>query len=147
MGLIPVPWEALGNATSTLAGEVAAWREAGKPHPWNSWQQLLRECEDIEELEDALGDLHEPEPDAVKIRKYCEIAASFLSRPMMPGPDEMPEGTPSTGEQAFAVALREAERLVDQYWWAITAVSERLMEVGYVSGEKVEEIVFGSEPS
>jgi hypothetical protein len=145
--LVPVPWEASGNATSILAGEVAAWREAGKPHPYDSWQQILSECEGIEELEDAPGDLDEPEPNAVKIRTYCELAASFLRGPMMPGADEVSEGTPSTGEQAFKAALREAERLVDQYWWAITAVAERLIEKGYLTGEEAEDIVFGFDPS
>lgn len=54
---------------------------------------------------------------------------------------------PSTGEEAFEIVLREAKSLVDSYWWAITAVAERLIEVGYLSGEEVQEIVFGSDPS
>jgi hypothetical protein len=37
--------------------------------------------------------------------------------------------------------------LVDSYWWAITAVAEKLIEEGYLSGEEVEEIVFGSDSS
>jgi hypothetical protein len=59
-----------------------------------------------------------------------------------------PPRIPSTGEEVFEVALREAERLVDSCWRAITAVAERLMEeVGSLSGEEVLEIVVGSDPS
>jgi transcriptional regulator with XRE-family HTH domain len=49
--------------------------------------------------------------------------------------------------EVFKIVLREAKSLVDSYWWAITAVAERLTEVGYLSGEEVQEIVFGSDPS
>jgi hypothetical protein len=37
--------------------------------------------------------------------------------------------------------------LVDSCWREITAVAERLLEVGYLSGEEVLEIVVGSDPS
>jgi hypothetical protein len=149
MGLIPVPWDASGHAIATIAGNMAMWREAGKPYPWDSWQEITRECEDIEEL----GDLDETENDTMTIRKYCEIAALLGQMARVPASDELPEGAPplpqipSTGEEAFEIVLREAKSLVDSYWWAITAVAESLIEVGYVSGEEVQEIVFGSEPS
>jgi hypothetical protein len=71
MGLFPVPWEASGHASATIAGNMAMWREAGKPYPWDSWQEeILRDCEDIE----ALGDPDETENDTMTIRKYCEAA-------------------------------------------------------------------------
>jgi hypothetical protein len=149
MGLIPVPWEASGHAIATIAGNMAMWREAGKTYPRDSWQEVTRECEDIE----ALGDPDETENDTMKIRKYCEAAALLGQMTRVPASDELLEGAPplppipSTGEEAFEIALRDAKRLVGSYWWAITAVAERLTEVGYVSGEEVQEIVFGSDPS
>ncbi len=71
MGLIPVPRQALGLATSTLAGNMAMSRVAGKPYPRESWQDITRECEEIEEL----GDPELLESDVMKVRKYCEAAA------------------------------------------------------------------------
>jgi hypothetical protein len=149
VGLIPIPWEASGHAISTIAGNMAMWREAGKPYPWDSWQEITRECEDIE----ALGDPDETENDTMKIRNYCEAAALLGQMARVPASDELPEGAPPlpqiprTGEEAFEIALRDAQGLVDSYWWEITAVAARLIEVGYVSGEEVQEIVFGSDPS
>jgi hypothetical protein len=149
VGLIPTPWEASGHAISTIAGNMAMWREAGKPYPWDSWQEITRDCEDIE----ALGNPDENENDTMKIRKYCEAAALLGQMARVPASDELPEGAPplpqipSTGEEAFEIALRDAEGLVDSYWWEITVVAARLIEVGHVSGEEVQEIVFGSDPS
>jgi hypothetical protein len=54
---------------------------------------------------------------------------------------------PSTGEEVFEVALREAESLVEWYWGVIATVAERLMEKGYLTGDEGEAIVFDSEPS
>lgn len=145
VGLIPLPWEALGHAIATIAGNMAMWREAAKPYPWETWEAIISNCEDIE----ALDDPDELENDTMAIREYCDAAALLGQFARVPAPDEVPEGAPpfprmpSTGEEAFELALREAERLVDSYWRAITAVAERLMEVGYLSGEGVQEIVFG----
>jgi hypothetical protein len=49
------------------------WREFGKTEisPWDNWEGLVQECEEIEEL----GDPEELENDAMEIRKYCEAAA------------------------------------------------------------------------
>ena len=83
----------------------------------------------------------------MKVRKYCEAAALFGQRVRMPTSDEIPEGAPplpqipSTGEEAFERALREAESLIESYWWALAAVAERLLEKGYLTGEEVEAIV------
>jgi hypothetical protein len=156
---IPVPWEALGHAISTMAGNMAMWRVAGEPsYPWDSWQDITSKCEDIEELieehdEEDIDYLGLRDCDTRAIREFCEAAARWGQRVRVPAVDDLPEGalpvpqTPSTGEEAFKAALRETEHLVDQYWWAITAVAKRLMEVGYLTGEEVEEIVFGSDPS
>ena len=87
------------------------------------------------------------------VREFCEAAALLGQMVRMPASDELQDDAlplpqiPSTGEEAFEIALRDAERLVDSYWWAITAVAEMLIEVGYLSGEEVQEIVFGSDPS
>jgi hypothetical protein len=149
MGLIPVPWEASGHAIATIAGNMGMCREAGKPYPWDSWQELISDCEYIEYI----GDPDDMESDTMSIRKYCETAALLRQIARVPASDELPEGVPplpqipSTGEEAFEIVLREAKSLVDSYWWAITAVAERLIEVGYLSGEEVQEIVFGSDPS
>jgi hypothetical protein len=149
MGLIPLPWEALGHAIATIAGNMAMWREGGKPYPWDSWQEIVRDCEEIE----LLGDPDLEESDTMAIRMYCETATLLGRMVIEPAPELLTEGAPplpplpSTGEEAFKIALREAESLVDSYWWAITAVAERLMEVGYLSGEEVLEIVVGSDPS
>jgi hypothetical protein len=149
LGLIPEPWQALGHAIATIAGNMAMWREAAKPYPWETWEAIISDCEDIE----ALGDPDEAESDTMGIRKYCEAAALLGQFATVPAPDELPEGAPplpqilSTGEEAFEAALREAERFVDSHWWEITAVAEKLMEVGYLSGEEVQEIVFGFDPS
>src|SRR5215216_3671322 len=135
----------LGHAIATIAGNMAMWREAAKPYPWETWEAIISNCEDIE----ALDDPDELENDTMAIREYCDAAALLGQFARVPAPDEVPEGAPpfprmpSTGEEAFELALREAERLVDSYWRAITAVAERLMEVGYLSGEGVQEIVFG----
>src|SRR5215212_7549240 len=130
MGRIPVPWEASGHATETMAGNMAMWREAGKPYPWDSWQETIRECEEIEEL----GDPDEIENDTMTVREFCEAAALLGQMVRMPASDELQDDAlplpqiPSTGEEAFEIALRDAERLVDSYWWAITAVAEMLIE-------------------
>jgi hypothetical protein len=149
LGLIPEPWQALGHAIATIAGNMAMAREVAKPYPWETWEAILSDCEDIE----ALGDPDEAENDTTMIREYCEAAAHLGQFATVPAPDELPEGAPplpripSTGEEAFEMALREAEPLVDAYWGEITAVAEKLMEVGYLSGEEVEEIVFGFDAS
>jgi hypothetical protein len=69
----------------------------------------------------------------------------------MPSSDELPEDAPPlppslprTGEEAYELALSAAERRVNLCWPEITNVAERLMEVGYLTGEEVEDIVFGS---
>jgi hypothetical protein len=154
VGFIPVPWEATGHAIATIAGLMADCREAGIPYPYDSWQEIVRECEEAEE---AVGDeLYDPDDpfqlwgDYMDIRAYCDAAALLGT---MVTYDNLPEGAPpppripSTGEEVFEVALEEAERLVDSWWWAIAAVAERLIEEGYLSGEEVQQIVFGSEPS
>ena len=149
MGFIPVPWEASGHAIATIAGNMAMWREGGKPYPWDSWQEITRDCEDIEYI----GDPDLEESDTMAIRMYCETVALLGHMAIEIAPELLTEGAPplpqipSTGEEAFEIALRDAESLVDSCWWAITAVAERLIEVGYLSGEEVQEIVFGSDPS
>jgi hypothetical protein len=149
VGLIPLPGAASGYAISTIAGNMADWREAGKPYPWDSWQEIIRDCEEIEEQ----GDPELEECDTMAIREFCQVAALLRLMVIEPAPDLLTEGAPplpqipSTGEEVFEIALREAERLVDSFWWEITAVAERLIEVGYLSGEEVQEIVFGSDPS
>jgi hypothetical protein len=138
---IPVPWEALGHAISTMAGNMAMWRVAGEPsHPWDSWQKIIKDCEEIE----ASGDPDLLEGDTMSIHEFCEAAARWGQMVRVPASDEP---IPSTGEEAFEAALRGAEYFVDEYWSKITAVAEKLMEVGYLTGEQVEEIVFGSDPS
>jgi hypothetical protein len=149
VGLIPAPWQALGHAISTIAGNVAMWREFGKTrtYPWDSWEKIMKECAEIEEL----GDPDELECDTTKIREYCEAAALFGQTVKMPTPDEVPEGAPPpppslrTAKEAYEVALERAEHRVNVYWPVITNVAEKLMEVGYLTGEQVEEIVDGSE--
>jgi len=102
MGRIAVPWEALGHAIATMAGNMAMWREAGKPYPWDSWQETIRECEELEEL----GDPDEIENDTMTIREFCEAAALLGQMVKMPASDELPEGAPalpqmpSTGREA-----------------------------------------------
>jgi hypothetical protein len=143
MGLIPVPWQASGHAIATIAGNMAMWQEAGKHYPWDSWQEITRECEEIEEL----GDPDALESDTMTIREYCKAAALLGQMVRMPASDEIPEGAPplpqipSTGEEVFEIALRDAESLLDSYWWAIAAVAERLVEKGYLTGDEVEAIV------
>ena len=149
VGRIPAPWNALGHAISSITGNMAMFREAGTPYHWDSWQKIMRDCEDIE----ALGDPDELGDDTMTIREYCEAAAHLGQMARMPAPSELPEGAPplpripSTGEEACEMALRDAERLVDKYWWAIKVVAERLMEKGYLTGAEVEAIVYGSESS
>jgi len=102
MRLIPVPWEAQGHATSTIAANMAMFRAAGKRYPWDSWQEITTDCEDIEEL----GDPDALESDTMKVREYCEAAARFGQMVKMPASDELPEGAPalpqmpSTGREA-----------------------------------------------
>jgi hypothetical protein len=157
VGYIPEPTGATGHAIATIAGLMADCREAGIPYPYDSWQEIVRECEEAEE---AVGDdLYDPDDpfqlwgDYMDIRAYCEAAALLGKMPIEIAPELLTEGAPpppripSTGEEVFEVALRETEQLVDSCWWAITAVAERLIEVGYLSGEEVLEIVVGSDPS
>jgi hypothetical protein len=154
VGFIPVPWEASGHAIATIAGNMADCREAGIPYPYDSWQEIVRECEEAEE---AVGDdLYDPDDpfqlwgDYMDIRAYCEAAAllgKMVTYDNLPDDAPPPPRIPSTGEEVFEVALEEAGRLVDSCWRAITAVAERLMEVGCLSGEEVLEIVVGSDPS
>jgi hypothetical protein len=150
VGLIPAPWEALGHATATLAGNIAMWREFGKTEisPWDNWEGLVQECEEIEEL----GDPEELENDAMEIRKYCEAAALLGQMVRMPTPDELLEGSPPltpplprTAKEAFEVALGAAEERVNTNWPAIVTVAEKLMDAGYLTGDEVEEVVFSSE--
>jgi hypothetical protein len=149
MGLIPVPSEASDHAIATIVGNMAMCREAGKPNPWDSWQELISDCEYIEYI----GDPDEMNSDTMMVRKYCELAALEGHLARVPASDELSEGAPplpqipSTGEEAFEIVLREAKSLVGSYWRTITAVAESLMEVGFLSGEEVREIVFGSDPS
>ena len=154
VGFIPVPTGATGHAIATIAGFMADCREAGIPYPFDSWQEIVRACEEAEE---AVGDeLYDPDDpfqlwgDTMDIRVYCEVAAllgQMVTYDNLPDGAPPPPRIPSTGEEVFEVALEEAERLVDTCWRAITAVAERLMEVGCLSGEEVLEIVFGSDPS
>jgi hypothetical protein len=147
VGLIPTPWEALGHAIATLAGNMAMWREFGKIEisPRDSWERLVQECEEIEELDEP----EELENDAMEIRKYCEAAAVFGQMVKMPTPDELLEGSPPlpprTAKEAFEVALRAAEEKVDTNWPAITNVAEKLMDAGYLTGDEVKEIVANSD--
>jgi hypothetical protein len=147
MGFIPVPTGATGHAIATIAGNMAMWREGGEPYPWDSWQEIIRDCEEIESL--GAPDLEQC--DTMAIRMYCETAAllgQMVTYDNLSDDAPPPPRIPSTGEEVFEVALREAERLVDSCWRAITAVAERLMEeVGSLSGEEVLEIVVGSDPS
>jgi hypothetical protein len=154
VGYIPVPTGATGHAIASIAGLMADCREAGIPYPYDSWQEIVRECEEAEE---AVGDdLYDPDDpsqlwgDYMDILAYCQVAALLGKMARYDNwPDDAPPPPriPSTGEEVFEVALEEAERLVDSCWRAITAVAERLMEVGYLAGEEVLEIVVGSDPS
>jgi len=146
VGLVPAPWEALGHATSTIAGNIAMWREAGKTYPRDSWGKVVEEYEEIKDL----GYPEELEGDAIQIYRYCEAAALFGMLLKMPAPDDLPEDAPPlppppprTSKEAFEVALRAAEDRVTLYWPVITEVAEKLMQDGYLTGEQVEEIVFG----
>ena len=56
----------------------------------------------------------------------------------------MPPSLPRTGKEAFELAPRVAEYRVNLYWPEITNVAQKLMEVGYLTGEEVEAIVSGS---
>ena len=112
VGLIPAPWQALGHATATIAGNMVMWRESGetRTYPWESWERIVQECEEIEELRDP----EELEDDTTQIRKYCEAAARFGQMAKMPTPDVLREDGPSlslprTAKEAFEVALRAAE--------------------------------------
>jgi hypothetical protein len=123
------------------------WRESGKTYPQDSWEKIIEECKEIEELDDPC----EPECDTVQIHKYCEAAALFGQMVRMPSSDELPKDAsplppspPRTGEEAFELALSAAGHRVNLCWPEITNVAERLMEVGYLTGEEVEDIVFGS---
>jgi len=127
------------------------WREFGKTEIslWDSWERLVQECEEIEELDDP----EELENDAMEIRKYCEAAAVFGQMVKMPTPDEVPEGAPPlsppplrTAKEAFEVALRAAEERVNSNWPTISNVAEKLMDAGYLPGDEVKEIVASSEP-
>ena len=69
LGLIPEPWQALGHAIATIAGNMAMAREVAKPYPWETWEAIISDCEDIE----ALGDPDEAENDTMSIREYCEV--------------------------------------------------------------------------
>jgi hypothetical protein len=140
VGRIPVLWEAFGYAISTFAGNMAMWRVDGEPYPWDSWQKIIKDCKEIE----ASGDPDLLEGDTMSIHEFCEAAARWGQMVRVPASDEL---IPSTGEEAFEAALRETECLVDEYWSEIRAVAEKLMEVGCLTGEQVEEIVFGSDPS
>jgi hypothetical protein len=99
-GRIPIPWQALGHAVATIAGNMAMWREGGETYPRDSWEQLIAECEELE----ALGDPDELDSDTIQIRKYCE-AALLGQKAKMPTPDEPAAGAPSvprllkTGEE------------------------------------------------
>ena len=59
----------------------------------------------------------------------------------------MPPPPPRIAKEVYEVALEVAEHRVNRYWPAATNVAEKLMEVGYLTGEQVEEIVNGSELS
>jgi hypothetical protein len=135
VGLIPAPREALGHAIATIAGNMAMWREAGKTYPWDSWEKVLEECEQIEELDDP----DQLDGDDIEIRKYCEAAALFGQRVKMPTADEVPDDAlpllpqpPKTGKVAFELALKQAKHRVDRYWPAIRNVAEKLRQVGYL---------------
>ncbi len=124
------------------------WKETGKTYPRNSWEEVTEECEEIENRHDS----HELDCDTIKIREYCEAAALFGQMVKMPTPDELPEGAPSlspapprTAKEAFEAALGAAKHRVNLYWPAITDVAEKLMEIGHLTGEEVEEIVYKSE--
>ena len=56
----------------------------------------------------------------------------------------LPPSLPRTGEEAYELALSTAEQKINLYWPEITNVAEKLMEVGYLTGEEVEEIILGS---
>ena len=150
VGLVPVPWQARSYAIATIAGNMAMWREFGKTrtYPWDSWERIVQECEEIEEL----GDPDEPEGDTIKIRTFCEAAALLGQMVRMPTSEEWPEDAPPlppplprTAKEAYEVALEVAEHRLNLYWPAITNVAEKLMEVGYLTGEQVEEMVDVSE--
>jgi hypothetical protein len=136
---------------------MADCREAGIPYPYDRWQEIVRDCEEREEFGgDELYDPDDPLQlwgDTMNIREYCEAAALLGRMPLEIAPELLTEDAPplpripSTGEEVFEVALEEAGRLVDSFWWAITAVAEKLIEVGYLSGEEVLEIMLGSDPS
>lgn len=147
VGLVPAPWQALGHAISAIAGDMAAWREAGKTYPYDSWEKILQECEEIAEL----GDPDMLHDDTIEIRKYCKAAALFGQTVRMPTPDELQEGAlslplppPRTAQEAFEEALRATEEIVNSYWPEITNVAHKLMETGYLTGEEVEEIMVRS---
>jgi hypothetical protein len=148
---IPFPGQALNWATSTLAGETAMSKKTDITYPPASWEELMEECESLEEScnPDELECY-----DAIKVRNFCKRAA-FWGQLLTSGiPDELPDEIPleeilsifppSTEEEAFELAFEAAEKSVNRCWPAIENVAERLIEVGYLTGEKVEEIVLNS---
>ncbi len=130
------------------------WRESGATYPKDSWEMIIEECKEIEESdEEESDDSVMLVGDTMGIRMYCEAAAVCGQMVKMPTPDELPEGTPPlpplprTAKEAYEVALKVAEDRVNVYWPVITNVAEKLIEVGYLTGEQVKEIVDASEPS
>jgi hypothetical protein len=144
---VPLPWQALGRTVAVLAGDIAMHKQAGQVYPWRSWGELVERSEELERSGDS-DDLEND--DITKVRRYCKIAAGFGMWMKMSLPAELPEGMPplqlppSTPEEAFEQALSAAEQRVDVCWPAIEDVAERLVEVGHLTGEEVEEIVMNS---
>lgn len=147
VGDVPVPQEALGHAIASIAGTMAESRAEGKNYPWDTWEKIIEYCEELEECNDP--DLLED--DFLEIREYCEGYALFGQMLQMPKPDELSEDAPSlwpvlsvTAKEAFELALEAAEHRVNGCWSEIEDVAEKLMQDGYLSGDEVTEIVFGS---
>lgn len=145
-GYVVLPWQALDRAVATLAGDIAMWKQAGETYPWGSWEELIEQIEELEGRDDS----DESEiKDLTNIRYFCKTGADFGQFLEINSRDDLPEEMdsalpPSTPEEAFEQALSAAEQRVDLSWPAIEKVAERLMEVGRLSGDEVEEIVMNS---
>jgi hypothetical protein len=128
-GLTPTPDEAFENGIISLAGRYAELRLRDGVGWANSIEDLAMDIDQELDDYDQIGDTH-PElfsEDIIDLKNQLEYLVG--------------EGSWEEWQQCIKEFVARSALAVNEYWPCITAIAEKLLEKGYLTGPEVRDIL------